>query len=99
MSSNLKKLLLVPIASLASFVLPAPANADGGDYLLPMAASIGEFNSVDEPAPAATGGNACVEAQKAAWFLHELERSDGEVSPAAPNIGECNRVIYATTDD
>jgi hypothetical protein len=99
MSPNLKKLLLVPITSLASFILPAPVNADGGDYLLPMAASVGEFNTVDEASPAGNGGNPCAEALKAAWFLHEIERSDGEVSPTAPNISECNRVIYAATDE
>lgn len=98
MFQNLKKLVLVPIASLASAVLlPAPANADGGDYLLPVVASIGEFNI--EQDNGTNSPNACVEARKAAWFLHEMERSDGEVSPATPNVEECNRVIFAASDD
>ena len=100
MFKTFKNAVLVPIASFAAMALmPAPANADGGDYLLPMAASVGEFNTVDEASPAGNGGNPCAEAQKAAWFLHEIERSDGEVSPAMPNVAECNREIYAATDD
>ena len=95
---NLKKLVLVPIASFASLaLLPAPANADGGDYLLPVVASIGEFNI--EQDDGASAPNACLEARKAAWFLHEMERSDGEVSPGVPNVEECNRVIFAASDD
>ena len=98
MFQNLKKLVLVPIATFASAVLlPAPANADGGDYLLPMVATIGEFNI--EQDDGVNAPNACLEARKAAWFLHEMERSDGEVSPVAPNVEECNRVIFAASDD
>ena len=45
MFKNLNKLVLVPIASfVAAALLPSPVNADGGDYLLPVVASIGEFN-------------------------------------------------------
>ena len=97
MNKSLKNAVLAPFASLALLVvLPAPANADGGDYLLPEVTSF-EFNATDEPAPRAE--NACEEARKVAWFTHELERSDGEVSPAIPNVAECNREIYAATDD
>jgi hypothetical protein len=96
MFKTFKNAVLVPIASFAAMALmPAPANADGGDYLLPVVTAIGEFNS---EAPARET-NACAEARNAAWFLHEVERSDGEVSPAMPNVAECNREIYAATDD
>ena len=98
MFENLKKFVFVPIASFASLVLlPAPANADGGDYLLPVVASIGEFNIQQDDGQ--NSPNSCVEARKAAWFIHELERSDGDVSPAVPNVEECNRVIFAASDD
>lgn len=98
MFKTLKKLVLVPLASFASLALmPAPANADGGDYLLPVVASIGEFNIEQDDGTSAP--NACVEARQAAWFLHEMERSDGEVSPAVPNVAECNRVIFAASDE
>lgn len=97
MFQSLKKFVLVPIASFASLaLLPAPVNAEGGDYLLPVVASIGEFN-IEQDEGAAP--NACVEARKAAWFLHEMERSDGEVSPLTPNVEECNRVIFAASDE
>jgi hypothetical protein len=87
---------LLPIASFAAMALvPAPATADGGDYLLPVVSTFGDFN-VEEPA---RDTNACAEARKAAWFLHEVERSDGEVSPAMPNVVACNREIYAAADD
>lgn len=98
MNKNLKNAVLVPIASLAVLaILPAPALADGGDYLLPVVTSFAELNAIDEPAPRET--NACEEARKVAWFAHELERSDGEVSPGVPNVTECNREIYAASDE
>jgi hypothetical protein len=98
MNKTLKNVLLVPLASFVVLGLaPASANADGGDYLLPVVTSFGEFNATDEPAPRAA--NPCEEARKAVWFAHELERSDGEVSPAAPNVTECNREVYAASDE
>ena len=90
------KNVLVPIASFAAMALvPAPAHAEGGDYLLPAVTAFEELNA-EEPVRAE---NACAEARNAAWFAHEVERSDGEVSPAVPNIAECNRVIYAASDE
>ena len=96
MNKTLKNVLLVPVASAVLAFATVPANADGGDYLLPVVTSFGEFNATDEPAPRAA--NTCEEARKAVWFAHELERSDGEVSPATPNVTECNREVYATSD-
>lgn len=98
MFTKLTKCVLVPIASFASLVLlPAPAHADGGDYLLPVVATIGEFNIEQDDGIRAP--SECAEARKAAWFLHEVERSDGEVSPAVPNVEECERLIFAASDD
>ena len=98
MNNSLKNVLLVPLASFVVLAFaPVPASADGGDYLLPVVTSFGEFNATDEPAPRAA--NPCEEARKVAWFTHELERSDGEVSPATPNVTECNREVYAATDE
>ena len=90
------KRALVPFASCAAMALvPAAAHAEGGDYLLPVVTTFDERNA-EEPARET---NACVEARKVAWFMHEVERSDGDVSPVAPNIAECNREIYAATDE
>ena len=97
MTKTLKSTVLVPLASLAAFaLLPAPVNADGGDYLLPVVATIGEFDAAG--AEPNRESNTCAEARRVAWFLHELERSDGEVSPAA-DFGACNREIYAHADE
>jgi hypothetical protein len=88
--------VLFPVASFAAMTLTlAPAHADGGDYLLPVVTTFAERNA-EEPA---RDTNACAEARKAAWFLHEVERSDGDVSPAMPNVIACNREIYAATDE
>lgn len=98
MFTNLRKNVLVPIAALASLALmPAPASADGGDYLLPVVATIGEFNLEQDDGITAPGE--CAEARDAAWFQHEMERSDGEVSPAAPRVEACERLIFAASDD
>lgn len=93
MFKTFKKLVLVPIASLASIaLLPAPANADGGDYLLPVAYSIGEFN-----APA-SGTVSCADVRRDAWFNHEMARSDGETSPGADAV-ECRPEFYAAAEE
>jgi hypothetical protein len=41
----------------------------------------------------------CAEATKTAWFLREIERSDGDVAPEMETPQECQREIYATSDD
>lgn len=64
---------------------------DGGseDYMIPAAYIPGD-----------NGGNAgsdpvtCKELRDAAWFNHELSRSDGEVSPDAPKV-DCRPDIFA----
>jgi hypothetical protein len=97
MFNTFKNVVLVPIASFAAMALmPAPAYADGGDYLLPAFTALGEFNAEDA---GDRNTDSCAEARKAAWFLHEVERSDGDVSPTMPNVVACNREIHAASDD
>ena len=77
MLKNLRKFVLVPIASFASAVLmPASANADGGDYLLPVVASIGEFNVEQDDgvnAPNASCGPS-PSAPASAWLLRRISQ-------------------------
>ncbi len=93
MFKTFKKLVLVPIASLASIALmPAPANADGGDYLLPVAYAVGEFNIPSSDTVS------CADVRRDAWFNHEMARSDGETSPSA-DAAECKPEFYASKED
>jgi hypothetical protein len=67
---------------------------DGGseDHMIPAAYIPGDNGD--------NGGNAgsdpvtCKDLRDVAWFNHELARSDGEVSPAAPGV-ECRPDVYA----
>jgi hypothetical protein len=50
MFKTFKEAVLVPIASFAAIsLLPVPAHAEGGDYLLPAFTAVGEFNT-EQPA-------------------------------------------------
>ena len=64
---------------------------DGGaeDYMIPAA-----FIPGDNGGNGSTDPVTCKDLREAAWFLHEMERSDGEVSPAAPAV-ECRAELYA----
>ncbi len=93
MFKTLKKFVLVPMASLASMaLLPAPANAEGGDYLLPVAYAVGEFNVPTSDTVS------CADVRRDAWFNHEMARSDGEVSPTTGAV-ECKPEFYASTEE
>jgi len=82
------------VASLAVFaalaIVPMGARADGGAYDLP-AANIQNVR-VEESEPKQL---TCVEATKAAWFMRQLELTDGDVEPAFDAPRECEREIYA----
>lgn len=41
----------------------------------------------------------CAEATRAAWFNHQLEISDGNVSPSFTMPAECDRKVFAQADD
>ena len=64
---------------------------DGGaeDHMIPAA-----FIPGDNGDYAGSDPVTCKELRDAAWFNHELARSDGEVSPAAPGV-ECRPDIFA----
>ena len=65
---------------------------DGGaeDHLIPAAFIPGDNGGNGNGSDAVS----CKELREAAWFLHEMERSDGEVSPTAPAV-ECRAELYA----
>lgn len=70
-------------ASLAAMLAMAGlARADGGDYLLPASYTEGDaqFESRDaEPV-------SCAAMRETAWFLSELQKSDGQVQPEVPAV-------------
>ncbi|HUP96541.1 MAG TPA: hypothetical protein VM073_01295 [Usitatibacter sp.] len=82
----------IAIATVAAICLMAGlARADDGgaeDHMIP-AAFIG-----DEGSNGGNGALSCKDLGDAAWFNHEIERSDGEVSPAAPAV-DCRPDVYA----
>jgi hypothetical protein len=90
-------LSLAVFAALA--IVPMAARADdgdgggGGEYDFP-AANVQQPRTENVAAENVT----CVQATKAAWFQHELELSDGDVTPAMDTPRECQREIYATAD-
>ena len=82
------------LAMLAALALaPLGARADDGAYGLParnaQAAAVTELG----PAPMT-----CKQALVAAWFVHELERSDGSVIPALDTPRECDKTMYASPE-
>lgn len=72
----------------AIFVMSGLARADGGDYLLPVVYIPADMKS-DSAEP-----TSCKALRDAAWFLAEMERSDGQVSPNVPAV-KCDREIFA----
>ncbi len=87
MLKNLKSNLSLATVT-AIFVMSGLARADGGDYLLPVAYIPDDVKS--EPAEPTS----CKALRDAAWFLAEMERSDGQVSPSVPAVN-CSREIFA----
>ena len=65
----------------------------GGAYDFP-AANVQDFRVEDR----AEEKVSCAQATKAAWFMHQLELSDGSSSTAMETPRECEREIYATAD-
>ena len=96
LKSKTQVLSLAVFAALA--ILPMGSRADdggsGGAYDFPTA-------NYQEPRDEERMAEnvSCAVATKAAWFGHQLEISDGEVSPVADAPRECNREIYATADE
>jgi hypothetical protein len=64
---------------------------DGGseDHMIPAAFIPGDDGN-------GNGGDvlSCKELREAAWFIQELQRSDGDVNPAAAPV-ECRSDVYA----
>lgn len=74
--TNLKKLAL---ATLAAAFIPAVAFADDAYNSQPAAAPL------DEYVP-----RTCEEAQRDAWLIREMKRTDGDVNPEIDAVPECN---------
>ena len=88
------------VASLAVFaalaIVPMGARADGdggggGAYDFP-AALVQDARIEERSEPKQV---TCAEATKAAWFMRQLELTDGDVEPAFDTPRECGREIYA----
>jgi hypothetical protein len=75
-------------------IVPMGTRADdggsGGAYDFP-AANVQDFRIEDRAEENVT----CAQATKAAWFMHQLELSDGSGSSAVDTPRECEREIYA----
>jgi hypothetical protein len=74
---NLKKLTIASLAAAA--LLPAVSFADSDVISLPPAAPI------DENAP-----KSCAEAERDAWFLAQMKRTDGDTNPEVEAVPGCN---------
>lgn len=74
----------------AIFAMAGVAGADGGEYLLPVAYAAIDANVEDR----ASEPVSCANLREATWFLHEMEKSDGQVEPSAPPL-RCAVEIYA----
>ena len=70
-----KKLAVATIAAICTMAGLARAD-DGGaeDYMIPTALVVDNGSTVPTTL-------SCGEIREAAWFIHELERSDGDVAP------------------
>ena len=73
-NTSKKAIAVATVAAISAMAGLARAD-DGGseDYMIPAAYLAGDDNG-GTPAT-------CAEVRAAAWFNHELERSDGDVSP------------------
>lgn len=81
-------------AACAIFAMSGLARADGGDYSLPV------VHIPDDVQPVTNGGEAgsCKALSDAAWFLGEMNRTDGLVSVAVP-APDCDGEILAAAND
>ncbi len=82
----------IALASLTAICMMAgiARGEDGGaeDYMIPAAYFVGDNgNSGSDPV-------SCKALREAAWFNHEIGRTDGEVAPAAPAV-ECRPDVLA----
>ena len=81
----------IALASLTAICMMAgiARGEDGGgeDYLIPAAYFVGDNGAGSDPI-------SCKELREAAWFNHEIGRSDGDVAPAAPAV-ECRPEVLA----
>lgn len=92
MLSNLGNNRVIALASVAAICMMAgiARGEDGGgeDYMIPAAYFVGDNGHAgSDPA-------SCKELREAAWFNHEIGRSDGEVTPTAPSV-ECRPEVLA----
>ena len=91
--NKLNKTRAIAVATVSAICLMAGlARAeDGGaeDYMIPAA-----FIPGDDGANAGSDPVTCKDLRDNAWFLHEMERSDGSVAPQAPEVA-CRPDIYA----
>jgi hypothetical protein len=87
--SNLNTVLSAAALS-AIFAMAGAASADGGEYLLPVGYAAIDANMEERAAEPVS----CANLREATWFLHEMEKSDGQVEPNAPAV-RCAVEIYA----
>jgi hypothetical protein len=84
----------IAVATLAAiFVMAGVARADDGggeDHMIPAAYIPADDNGSNAGADPVT----CKQLRDAAWFNHELARSDGEVTPVGPEA-ECRPEVFA----
>ena len=85
MFKNTSKKHAIALATVAAICTMAGlARAD--DYMIPASAFIDRDNTGDVLS--------CKELREAAWFIRELERTDGDVSPEVKPVN-CHSDIYA----
>ena len=92
MLSNLSNNRAIALASLTAICMMAgiARGEDGGgeDYMIPAAYFLGDNGYAgSEPV-------SCREVREAAWFNHEIGRSDGDAAPTAPAV-ECRPEVLA----
>lgn len=99
MFSKLSNNRAIALASITAICMMAgiARGEDGGaeDYMIPVAYFAG-----DNGGNAGSDATSCKELREAAWFNHEIGRSDGDVAPAGPAV-ECRPDVlaeYSTAD-
>jgi hypothetical protein len=88
------------LMSLATFtalcVLPGVSTAgEGSDYLLSASYVSDEARSEERASEPVT----CKDANQTAWFLHQMELTDGEVSPNVAAPIDCQRAVIASATE
>jgi hypothetical protein len=84
---------LMSLATFAAlFVLPGVSRADeGSDFLLSVSYASDEERASDSAT--------CKDANQAAWFLHQMEITDGEVPPNVAAPIDCQREVIASATE